>query len=59
MKRQSHRSRLSLLMLSAAPALLLMAAAPAQAVNGHPAPDIPAGDVPADPSTPVASTPVE
>ena len=35
------------------------AAAPAQAVNGHPAPDIPAGDVPADPSTPVASTPVE
>jgi hypothetical protein len=29
------------------------AAAPAQAVNGHPAPDIPAGDVPADPSTPV------
>ncbi len=29
------------------------AAAPAPVVNGHPAPDIPAGDVPADASTPV------
>ena len=29
------------------------AAPPAQAVNGHPAPDIPAGDVPADTSAPL------